>query len=467
MLTSYERLQNSPAEVSVIGSMLIDDRTVPALVQILHSEDFTDGDLRHMFDAIRCIYLEGGNVDATAVLERLGNPGYREKLYAIMDLTPTAKNCLEYAKLLRDKRQLTEIQAACMEACSSDASLDSARAALSRAAGLLVQSQADMERSYGELIADFVERQGDKTPPDHLDWGIRAMNDKLSVGPGRFIILGADSSVGKTALALQFALSFARSGKRVGFFSYETKLADIADRLLANDADISLGRSKGKHLTRDELRQVSTTAARSGNLPLRILESARYTVSDIRAKCIARGFQVILVDYVQLIPTRKRDRYEAVTEISIELHALAQELGIVVIGLSQVTVPETDKKGHRRYISKDDLRESRQLKQDADVILMLDLVNPANRDGNRILQIEKNRDGPLAHLILTFDPSRMRFAYVDPSEDDDARRSRERAEKMDANREARLEKQREDAEWHDRQGSMFKEVTDDDGELPF
>ena len=76
-----------------------------------------------------------------------------------------------------------------------------------------------------ELIGELLDRQNDKTPPDRLDFGIEALNRKLQVSPGRFIILGADSSVGKTALALQFALSISRK-KKVGFFSYETKLGD-------------------------------------------------------------------------------------------------------------------------------------------------------------------------------------------------------------------------------------------------
>ena len=369
MLTaSYEELQANEAEVSVIGSMLIDDRCIPEVMQELTADDFTDNDTRHMFEAIQAIFLQRGKVDATTVLGQLAAEGYAKKLYAIMDITPTAANCLEYAKILRDRRQLREIQQACMEIVSSGQDLAGAREILMKAAGIAVQKQADKDRSYGELISELLDRQRDKTPPDYLDWGIKALNEKLHAGPGRFIILGADSSVGKTALALQFALAISQR-KRVGFFSYETTLADATDRLIANDADVSLGRLKGKHLTDEEANAILQAGMRSDKRNLRILETARYTVEDIRAKTIARGFQVIFVDYVQLIPTRKKDRYEAVTEISIGLHALAQELGVTVIGLSQVRPP--DKTG-KKNLTMDDLRESRQLKHDADVILILE-----------------------------------------------------------------------------------------------
>ena len=472
MLTdSSKETRGNNAEASVIGSMLIEPRCVPELMQELTAEDFTDDTLRLYFEAIRKNFLQRIPLDIVTVLSSLGlsveaQNRHAEKMVAIMANTPTAANCMAYARIIRERRQLLDIQEACRAVATKSATLEDARELLTKAAGLLVQKQANRDRDYGELFADFVGRQ-DNTPPDYLDWGIPALNGKLHAGPGRFIILGADSSVGKTALALQFALTISKK-KRVGFFSYETTLADATDRLIANDADVSLGRIKGKHLTEQEINAIMEAGDRSSKSQLRILETARYTVEDIRAKTIARGFEVIFVDYVQMIPTRKKDRYEAVTDISIGLHALAQELGVTVIGLSQVTVPETDKKGRRRYISKEDLRESRQLKQDADVILLLDLVDPTVRNGPRVLQIEKNRDGPLAHLVLNFDPSRMRFTYVEPPESDSDRKSRERCEKMDAKREAQREKERREAEQKERQGSLFTEWPDvEEGDLPF
>jgi replicative DNA helicase len=469
MLIDQEKPANS-AEASVIGSMLIEPKCVPELMQELTAEDFTDGTLRLYFETIRRNFLQRIPLDIVTVVSSLGvgeeaQNRHAAKMVDLMTMTPTAANCLYYARIIRDRRQLRQIQAACAAAAQGK-TLEDARELLTKAAGLLVQKQADRDKGYGDLIAELVSRQ-DKTEPDYLDWGIPALNEKLHAGPGRFVILGADSSVGKTALALQFALQISKR-KRVGFFSYETTLGDATDRLIANDADVSLGRLKGKHLTDEEMDAIMEAGERSDKRQLRILETARYTVEDIRAKTIARGFQVIFVDYVQMIPTRRKDRYEAVTEISIGLHALAQELGVTVIGLSQVTVPDTDKKGRRRYISKEDLRESRQLKQDADVILLLDLVDPAIRSGDRVLQIEKNRDGPLAHLFLSFDPSRMRFSYMEPPESDADRKSRERCEKMDAKREAQREKELRAEEQKKLQGSLLEGWTDvEEGDLPF
>ena len=242
MLTEQEKPANS-AEASVIGSMLIEPRCVPELMQELTAEDFTDATLRLYFEAIRRNFLQRIPLDIVTVLSSLGlsveaQNRHAEKMVAIMANTPTAANCMAYARIIKERRQLLEIQEACRAVATKSATLEDARDLLTKAAGLLVQKQANRDRDYGELFADFVGRQ-DNTPPDYLDWGIPALNGKLHAGPGRFIILGADSSVGKTALALQFALNISQR-KRVGFFSYETTLADATDRLIANDADVVL-----------------------------------------------------------------------------------------------------------------------------------------------------------------------------------------------------------------------------------
>ena len=153
----------------------------------------------------------------------------------------------------------------------------------------------------------------------------------------------------------------------------------------------------------------------------------------------------------------------------MSLHRLAQELKITVIGLSQVTVPELDKKNNRRYISMDDLRDSRQLKQDADVVLLLDLSDVRDRSSNRVLIIAKNKDDAIGRIVLKFEPSRMRFTYVPPVEGTDEKASRERTEAMDRNREEKLRKEAEKNRTAiDGQG-VFHEMSDeeDDEPLPF
>ncbi len=456
------------AEVSVIGSMLIDERCVPALMRALEPEDFSAGDLRHVFEAIRSLWLEQAPIDPVTVLDRLGSRSYEPTLREAMQVTPTAANCLKYAGIVRDGRQLRDIQSACAEILGAGEDLAAAKEALGRAAALLSDRRGSRSRSYADIVADFIRAYDDQTPPDFLDWGIPALNEKAPTGPGRFVILGADSSVGKTALALQFAVSIART-KRVGFFSYETSLSDAGDRILANDADVRLGMIKHRRLNAFDLQRIVEAGKKAGRLNLRLDEAATYTVERLRAETIAWGYQVIFVDYVQLIPTRRTERYDAVTEISIQLHAMAQELGVTVIGLSQVTVPETNKNGKRRYISMQDLRESRQLKQDADLILLLDYAEPSFQDDSRVLQIGKNRDGELGYIVLRFDAPHMRFEYVPPVDDEspEEKQAREhRLKKQDENRAERLAKREAEAREKAELDANFRYLEDGEA-VPF
>ena len=403
------------AQLAVLGSMLIDDATVPILMRTLKAEDFPDSAYRHIFEAIRDVFLSGTAVDPVTVLDRLGKP-YGPTLRELMDLTPTAANCETYARILQEDRMLTEIQTACRKAAFADTFAE-AYQALIRAAGLLLDGGSSREATYGDLVHDYVMRQQDRTPPDYLDFGIPEVNDQVHISPGRFVVLGADSSVGKTALALQFARQIARSGKKVGFFSYETALEDAADRLVSNAAGISLTAGKSKKLTAQELARAQAEDAGMGALPLKVMETADFTVDDIKAKTLAEQFRVIFIDYVQLIPTDYREAKDAVSFISKALHRMAQQLGVTVFALSQVTLPEKKADGSRRYISKEDLRESKQLKMDAEAVLLLDMWTTSSLFGDRILIVGKNKDGPLGNVRLKFEPQFMRFSYRPPEEE--------------------------------------------------
>ena len=446
------------AQVGVLGSLLIDESTVPIIMRQLQPSDFEDSTYRHIFEAARAVFLEGTPVDPVTVLDKLGS-AYGPTLRELMQLTPTAANCKIYADILQETRMLTQIQDACREAVYA-VSYEGAYKALARAAGLLLGSSMSREATYGELARDYVLRQKDPSPPDYIDFGIPEVTAQVHISPGRFIVMGADSSVGKTALALQFARQIAKTGKRVGFFSYETALEDAGDRLLSNAADIKLSDSKAKKLPAAALARAEAEAANMGALPLKVMETADYTVDDIRAKTLTERFQVIFIDYVQLIPTEYREAKDAVSYISKALHRMAQRLGVTVIALSQVTLPEKKSDGSRRYISKEDLRESKQLKMDAEAVLLLDMWDTKTLFGDRILIVGKNKDGPLGNVRLSFDPKYMRFAYKPPETEKPKKKKKgEEEEDEDDFRQVKI---------GDKPAAEpFQELNDSDDELPF
>lgn len=406
-----ELTQYYSAQLAVLGSLLIEpDKLAGKIFHRVREEDFSAAELRHIFAAAKQVFLSGAPLDAVTICDRAGS-SYDQVIRQAMAATPTTVNVWEYIRIMQDSarlRRLNELAAEMSEAST----WDDGRQVLERAARMLSDRPGRKASTYTELIGQYLDRQNDETPPWRLDWGIDALNKNLAPSPGWFVILGADSSVGKTALALQMAMSMARAGERVGFFSYETSRAGIIDRLLANSASVRLRQSKEKSLTEHDFARVSSEGMRSSKIPLTVIESARYTVDDLRSEILAERYSVVFVDYVQQIPAgKKADRWQVVTEVSMALHSMAQELGVVVIGLSQVTPPETNQKtGKRRGLRKGDLRESRQLINDADVIMVMDLEDPANPASRRVLLIDKNKDGPMAKVYLTFDPEYMRFS---------------------------------------------------------
>ena len=402
-LTAWKRAQES-----VIGALLIDpDYSAGLIFQSAKASHFGETELRHVFEAARELWNENRQLDAVTILDRAGSE-YEQLLRDCMINTPTARNLPAWLEICQDSARLTAMQAEALAIVNADRAGDAA-AAWERMGTMLQDADQGEDLSLGELIGDYCDRMQDKRPVRYLNWGIESLDRDLYVSGGQFGVIAADSSVGKTALALQFAYHMAADGHRVGFFSLETPKENLEDRLLAQYqvAGIPLPSTKRKKLTEEDLRAAGEAGMRSDQIYLRILRNYE-TLERIRAKTIQRRFDVIFIDYVQLIDAPGRERWDIVTNISMGLHRMAQQLGITVIGLSQITPAVKGQKAP----TKDDLRESRQLKQDADFILLL---YPDTEEGvpptARVLEIAKNKDGRCARLRMDFEPEHMTFKY--------------------------------------------------------
>ena len=276
---------------------------------------------------------------------------------------------------------------------------------------MLGQTETDDGKTMSEMVSAYLDRMSDPRPVDYLRFGIEKLDRALAISPGTFIIIGADSSAGKTALALQFAVHMAKTGKRVGFFSLETPEAPLQNRLMAElqVAGIPMPSSQHKKLTDEDLQRAMEAGIHAEELQMRFFRKDD-TLEKIRAKTIRHRLEVIFIDYVQLINCPGEERWQVVTKISMALHRLAQELGVTVVGLSQIT-PERGRRD--RSITVDDLRESKQLKQDAEVILLLNKSDEEGDDDSvRILDVGKNKDGWKPSIKLIFDAEHMTFTQM-------------------------------------------------------
>ena len=404
------------AEGAVIGSMLIDESCVPDVMLKVVPEHFIHSEYRHMFEAIRGLWQARQPIDPVTVEDVVGFQ-YHKLIAELMMITPTAANVLKYAEILRCDSQLHQIRQLALELSEAD-QMDDVRKISEQIYQLLSDRQDLQITTWQDGLKDFFDRQSDPTPPQFLPWGIPAMDENLTAELGDFVIIGATPSSGKTALALQFAMHMASKGYRVGFFSFETKDKKLVDRIVAQQSSVTLSQIKHKQIRDDGWDHIAKTVAPTGAYPLEIIRAAGMTVADIQSITMSHRYQIVVVDYIQLVRSSgyNRNRTDEVTRISLSLHEMCGRLNVCVIGLSQLSRP--DKTAKPRDPTMSDLRESGQLEQDAEIIMLLNSVAMPERK----LIVDKNKDGEPADVPLAFDAQHVRFVQrkkADPDDDDD------------------------------------------------
>jgi len=396
------------AAEGVLGSMLIDEKAVGPILQAVTEEDFLKPEYRSVFRAIRDLYGQGKPCDPILLNEYLGGD-YGPLLLTLIDLTPTSANAGAYAEILRETSRLwrlREIGLQLNEAVELDACrelVDKANLLLSERSGV---RRLDMERGFTE----FFKRHSQSRPPDHLRLGLGRLDELVQMRPGDMVVIGGYASAGKTAFALQLAFQIARA-KRVGFFSYETDADKLHDRLVACQTQTSYARMMTGKLEYDDYGRVKGLREHLTGPAMELLESYGMTVSGIGAYAMARHYDVIVVDYLQKIPAARTGRalseFERVSQVSNDLQQLGRRTGKTIIALSQLSRAEHDQKAPTMA----SLRQSGQIEQDADVVLLLYKEFPKERYSRRCLDVAKNKDGIAGEgMLLNFDGDKQRFS---------------------------------------------------------
>lgn len=392
-------------EFRVLGSLLAQPDWIGEAVTVLGPEDFPETDCGDIFAAMRSLFLDGKAVTPMAVVLEAGDAS-RDVVKAIRSQPLAAAERGEFAGLL-DKlqarnrlRRVTELAGALAisqnrEPEYIDHMVDEINAAMSRRKDF-------REVSMGEAAVEFIT--GLDETPVYLPWGLRRLDEGLEVEAGDFVVIGGYASSGKTLLALQMARTLAES-RRVGFFSLETGPRKLFGRLIAREAGVSLKRIKRRELREEDHAALTAAASALNRLDLKIIPASGMSVSDIQAVTLAKRYEVIFVDYLQLLDAPGRERYEKVTDISIGLHTMAQRHGVTVVALAQLSRPERTKTREGRPVppNMSSLRESGQIEQDADVILLLYPADPDNNASGRVLKIAKNKEGERFTIDLAFD----------------------------------------------------------------
>ena len=381
------------AQVGVLGSVLISPELAAKVVAETSEEDYT-GQCLSIYRAVKSLFMAGKPADVVLIREKLGEP-YTPVLMQMMEVTPTAAN-IDYIAACRERGRLLRLRDLGQRMQEAE-DLEAASELLEKANKTMVKRTGVRIVTMEQALSSFWERhEGEK---EYLPWPIDGLQDKLYAELGDFIVLGGYPSDGKTALALQMAYHMAAT-KRVGFFSLETSDGKLFDRLMSSVAKIPMSRIKNNDMSEDHWNYATVASGSMLQRNLEFVPASGMSVSDIRAISHAKRYEVIFVDYLQLVSGRGKDRFSVVTDVSIGLHTMAQSTGIAVIALAQLSRPEKRKDGSLPPPTLSSLRESGQIEQDADIVFMLyrEQINSVCRK----LRVLKNKEGTLGELDLDF-----------------------------------------------------------------
>lgn len=252
-------------------------------------------------------------------------------------------------------------------------------------------------------IDNYIRKLDDK--PEYISTGLRVLDNNLHLVPGNFVVIGGRPSAGKTALSLQLACEIAKNGRKVAYFSLETDPDTLYARIIANQLGVPLHTVKNKTVSINELDRLADIK----KYPLFVRSAAGKSVGWIRTQSIRMQAKVVFIDYLQLIhQAGAKDRYSAVTEISMALHEFAQSTGTLVVALAQLN-RETARAGIPPTAA--DLRESGQIEQDADAIILLaqNVTTKKRPEQHYHFALEKNKEGNVGSLDITFQMETQQF----------------------------------------------------------
>lgn len=385
----------------LLGALLAQPDLAPYSLPDLDVEHFAP-DVQPVFAAVSGFWNSTGTLDAVQICERY--PDLKTAVMGCFDewsaecVRATRPNVEKWTQLILEQAVLTKFQSLALQAGSSLTTFADLPDLYSKMGEALTLDREDQDfKSIGELVDNYVRKLNEK--PRYIPSGIPVLDKHLHLSPGNLFIIGGRPSAGKTALSLQMACEQARRGFRVCYFSLETDPDTLTARVIANRLAVPLADVKNKSVPQSDLDGLTELH----KLPLFIRSASGKGVGWVKAQAQRMKAQVIFIDYLQLLADGKaKDRYQAITGISIALHELAQTTGILVVALAQL-----NRNAAHAAPSTADLKESGQLEQDADAILLL------SDDGEEYQAIlAKNKEGKIGEIPLTFDKPRQRFLAV-------------------------------------------------------
>ena len=427
------------AEQSVIGSMIMDKDAIVTEMEMLHKDDFYHQQYGILFDAMVELYSAGQPVDLVTLQNKLKEKDVPKEVSSLefvrelVTAVPTSANIKYYATIVSEnavKRRLIRITEGIENECyagkeSLESVLDKTEKDVfallsSRSGGDFVPIRQVVMNAL-EKIEKASKMSGTVTgiPTGFIDLDYRT----AGLQPSDLILVAARPSMGKTAFVLNIAQYVAfHEAKSVAIFSLEMSKEQLVNRLFSLESRVDAQALRTGNLSDADWEKLVEGAGIIGDSKLIIDDTPGISISELRSKCrkykLEQGLDIIIIDYLQLMTGSGRgteSRQQEISDISRSLKALARELNVPVVALSQLSRAVEQRPDHRPMMS--DLRESGAIEQDADVVMFIYRDDYYNKDtelkGISEIIIAKQRNGPIGTVNLAWLPEYTKFANLE------------------------------------------------------
>ncbi len=430
---------NLEAERSILGAILLDDKAIHTVLESLRTEDFYLESHRKIFDRMCSLISDSVSIDLITLknalqraneIESAGGPAY---LASLTDGMPRAVNVEHYSRIVKEKatlRRLIQVSNEIMiRSYQSEESAQEILGDIEKAIFEIGNRQfqsgfTPIEPLVSSVYKHIEEVANRKSLVTGIETGFTEF-DKMTAGlhPGDLVIVAARPGLGKTSLCLNIA-QFAALKKQhsVGVFSLEMSKEQLVKRLLCGEAEIDSHKVNTGFLNKEDWSKLGRAAGALSQAKIFIDDTAGMTITEMRAKArrlsLEHGMDLLIVDYLQLMSgsnQRYENRTQEISQISRGLKALAKDLNIPVLAISQLNRAIESRRGdHRPQLS--DLRESGSIEQDADIVVFIfreDVVDPTTENqGVAEIIVGKQRNGPTGTFQLAFIKQYTKFANL-------------------------------------------------------
>ena len=425
------------AEQSVVGAMLIDKDAITTASEIICGDDFYQTAYGVVFDSVVELFNEGKPVDLVTLQNRLKEKEVPEEISSlefVRDLVaavPTSANVKYYAEIVAEKatlRKMIRLNEEIANACYlAKEPVEAIMERTEKKVFELVQNRNTGDYvPIKQVVLNALERiekaSKSKGTVTGIPTGFIDLDYKTSgLQPSDFILVAARPSMGKTAFVLNIAQHVAfRQNKTVAIFSLEMSKEQLVNRLFSLESYVDAQLLRTGNLKDSDWEKLIEGAGTIGKSNLIIDDTPGISISEMRSKCrkykLEHGLDLIIIDYLQLmsgsVGKRSDSRQQELSDISRSLKALARELNVPVISLSQLSRAVEQRPDHRPMLS--DLRESGAIEQDADVVMFIYRDDYYHKDTEHVNEAEiiiaKQRNGPIGTVTLTWLPQYTKFA---------------------------------------------------------